>query len=83
MYWHSSRFVYNDHIIIFVDNADWSARHRRLVPVKSVRYYIAVLDDVVDRRDWITIHNDLTALDGVFLEHISKDIRRQMTRVLT
>lgn len=73
MYWHSGRFVYDDHIIIFVDNADRLARHRRLVTMESVRYYIAVLDDGIDRRDRITIENNLTTLYSIFLEHISKE----------
>lgn len=41
--------------------------------MESVRYYIAVLDDGIDRRNRIAIENDLTALYGVFLERISKE----------
>ncbi len=41
--------------------------------MKSVRYYIAVLDDGIDRRDRIAVEHDHPALYGIFLEHISKE----------
>lgn len=49
--------------------------------MKSVRYHIAILDDRIDRRGRIAIENDLAALYGVFLVHISQETRSKTENV--
>lgn len=44
---HTGRFVNDDQVIVFVDDADWGAGHGGFMAVGGMRDDLAVLDDGV------------------------------------
>ena len=67
---HASRLVDNYHVVVFVDYTNRLRCDGGLMAVEGVGYYIAILNNGVDRGDSLTIDNDFTAFYGVFLSRL-------------
>ena len=65
------RLVDDDHVVVFVHDADRLGSYGGFMPVKGVGDYVSVLDDGMNRRDMLTVYDDLAALYGVFLKRVS------------
>lgn len=63
--------VDDDHVVVFVDDADGLSGDGGFVPVEGVRDDVAVYDLVLHRGDFLAIDDDFATLYGVFLKRIS------------
>lgn len=62
--------VDHEHVVAFVDYADWFGGYGGLVAVHGVRDEVAVLDDVGGRRDGFAIDLDGACEHAVALERL-------------
>ena len=65
--------VDDNHVVVFVDDANGLGGYGGFVAMESVGDYVAVFDDGVDG-GWFAIENYAAPLYGIFLDYISRGL---------
>ena len=66
--WYAGGFVDDNDVVVLVYDANRLGGDRRLVPVKGVRYDVAVLQSRRGGRDSLAVDDYGACLDGMFLQ---------------